>query len=370
MDCQDAAPFRAIAIPRNTALSPDFVSDSAQTESIQAQIQRKSTMKAIVQTEYGSADVLRLENVDRPVVSDNGVLVRVHAAAVHAGDWHLMRGTPFIIRLMFGGLLKPKIRIPGTDIAGRVEAVGQNITAFGPGDEVFGDLSESGFGAFAEYVCTPEKALALKPTNLTFEQAATVPVSALAALQGLRDAGQLQSGQTVLINGASGGVGSFAVQIAKAWGAIVTGVCSPSKAEMVRSLGADHVLDYAQATVPQNRQQYDLIFDAAAYRSVFDYRPVLAPKGTYVLVGGSTARLFQVLLFGPLISKIVGRKVVCLTSKPNPDDLRVLKTLIEAGKIVPYVDQCYSLSEVPLAIRRLEQRQVQGKIAISLRDGS
>jgi NADPH:quinone reductase-like Zn-dependent oxidoreductase len=331
---------------------------------------RNKTMKAIVQTEYGSADVLRLENVDRPVVSDNGVLVRVYGAAVHAGDWHLMRGTPFILRLIFGGLLKPKFRTLGTDMAGQVEAVGKNVTAFKPGDEVFGDLSECGFGTFAEYVCTPEKALALKPTNLTFEEAATVPVSALAALQGLRDSGQLQSGQTVLINGASGGVGSFAVQIAKAWGAMVTGVCSPSKAEMVRSLGADRVIDYTQATVPHNEQPYDLIFDAAAYRSVFDYLPVLAAKGTYVMVGGSTARLFQVMLFGALMSKISGRKMTCLVSKPNSDDLLILKTLIEAGKIVPCIDRCYSLSEVPVAIRRLEQRQVRGKIAIGLqRDG-
>jgi NADPH:quinone reductase-like Zn-dependent oxidoreductase len=335
---------------------------------VQRDNHRNEAMKAIVQTEYGSADVLRLENVDRPVVSDNGVLVRVYGAAVHAGDWHLMRGTPFIIRLIFGGLLKPKFRTLGTDMAGQVEAVGKNVTAFKPGDEVFGDLSESGFGAFAEYVCPPEKALALKPTNLTFEEAATVPVSALAALQGLRDYGQLQPGQTVLINGASGGVGSFAVQIAKAWGAIVTGVCSPNKAEMVRSLGADHVLDYTQATVPQNGQKYDLIFDAAAYRSVFDYLPVLAAKGTYVMVGGSTVRLFQVMLFGGLMSKISGRKMTCLVSKPNSDDLLVLKTLIEAGKIIPYIDQRYSLSEVPVAIRRLEQRQVQGKIAIGLGD--
>jgi NADPH:quinone reductase-like Zn-dependent oxidoreductase len=331
---------------------------------------RNDTMQAIVQTEYGSADVLRLENVDRPIVSDNGVLVRVYGAAVHAGDWHLMRGTPFIIRLIFGGLLKPKIRTLGTDMAGQVEAVGKDVTTFKPGDEVFGDLSESGFGAFAEYVCTPEKALALKPTNLTFEEAATVPVSALAALQGLRDYGQLQSGQTVLIVGASGGVGSFAVQIAKAWGAIVTGVCSPSKAEMVRSLGADYVLDYTQATVLQNRQPYDLIFDTAAYRSAFDYLPVLAAQGTYVLVGGSTVRLFQVMLLGGLMSKISGRKMACLVSKPNSGDLLILKSLIEAGKIVPYIDRRYSLSEVPMAIRRLEQRQVQGKIAIGLEDKS
>lgn len=334
--------------------------------SIQRDNNRNDTMKAIVQTEYGSADVLRVETVDRPIVTDNGVLVRVYGAAIHAGDWHLMRGTPFILRLIFGGILKPKFRTLGTDMAGQIEAVGKDVTAFKPGDEVFGDLSESGFGTFAEYVCTPEQALALKPTNLTFEEAATVPVSALAALQGLRDSGQLQSGQTVLIVGASGGVGSFAVQIAKAWGAVVTGVCSPSKAEMVRSLNADRVLDYAQATVPQNGQKYDLIFDAAAYRSAFDYLPVLAAKGTYVLVGGSTARLFQVMLLGGLMSKISGRKMTCLVSKPNSGDLSVLKTLIEAGQLVPYIDRHYSLSEVPLAIRCLEQRQVQGKIAINL----
>jgi NADPH:quinone reductase-like Zn-dependent oxidoreductase len=198
-------------------------------------------MRAIAQSEYGSPDVLKLVEVDRPVVSDNGVLVRVCGTAVHAGDWHLMRGTPFLIRFIYGGLRKPKIKILGTDMAGEVVAVGKNITLFQPGDRVFGDLSESGFGAFAEYVCVPEKALVLKPANLTFEEAATVPVSALAALQGLRDVGQIHSGQRVLVNGAGGGVGSFAVQIAKVFGAEVTAVCSTNKAEMVRSIGADKV---------------------------------------------------------------------------------------------------------------------------------
>ncbi|MEE3715877.1 NAD(P)-dependent alcohol dehydrogenase [Tumidithrix elongata RA019] len=329
---------------------------------------RKSNdkMSAIVQTEYGSTDVLSLQEVDKPVMSDNGVLVRVHAAAVHAGDWHLMRGTPFLIRFIFGGILKPKIKILGTDVAGRVESVGKDVTQFQIGDEVFGDLTECGFGAFAEYVCATEAVLAFKPTTLSFEEAATVPVSALAALQGLRDYGQIQAGQKVLINGASGGVGSFAVQIAKAFGAEVTAVCSTKKIEMVRSLGADHAIDYTQIDVTKNGRHYDLILDVAAYRSVFDYLPVLKTKGRYVLVGGSTARLFQVLFFGAWISRLSRRQVKCLVSKPNQADLLVLKDLIEAGKITPFIDRRYSLSEVPTAIRHIEERQVMGKIAIRL----
>ncbi len=327
---------------------------------------RKDTMKAIIQTEYGSTDVLSLKEVDKPVVPDNGVLVRVHAASVNASDWHLMRGTPFLSRLMFGGLLKPKIKILGLDVAGQIEAIGKDVTQFKPGDEVFGDLSECGFGAFAEYVCATESALALKPANLSFEEAATVPGAALAALQGLRDYGQIQSGQKVLIKGASGGVGSFAVQIAKALDTEVTAVCSTTKMDMVRSLGADHIIDYTQADVTQTGQRYDLILDAAAYRSVFDYLPILTPKGTYVLVGGSTARLFQVMLLGPWISRISHRTVKCLISKPNQKDLVTLREFIVAGKIVPFINQRYKLSEVPVAIRHLEQRQVMGKVAICI----
>ena len=320
-------------------------------------------MKAIVQTEYGSTQMLSLQEVDKPVVPDNGVLVRVHAASVNAGDWHLMRGTPFLIRLIFGGLLKPKIKILGTDVAGRVEAVGKDVTQFQPGDEVFGSLSECGFGAFAEYVCATEAALVLKPANTSFEEAATVPGAALAALQGLRDFG-LVAGQKVLIVGASGGVGSFAVQIAKALGAEVTALCSTKKIDMVRSLGADCVIDYTQADVTRQGQHYDLIFDAAAYRSVFDYLPALTPEGTYVLVGGSTARFFQVMFLGQWISRLGRRKVKCLALKPDRADLIVLRDLIEAGKISPFIDRRYNLSEVPAAIRYLEQRQVRGKVAI------
>ncbi|BAU16074.1 zinc-binding oxidoreductase (plasmid) [Leptolyngbya sp. NIES-3755] len=325
-------------------------------------------MKAIVQTEYGSPDVLRLAEVDRPALSDSGVLVRVRATAVHAGDWHLMRGEPFFIRLIYGGMRSPKITILGTDMAGEVEAVGKAVTQFKPGDQVFGDLSEAGFGAFAEYVCVPETALVLKPINLTFEEAATIPVSALTALQGLRDIGQIQAGQKVLVKGASGGVESFAVQIAKAFGAEVTGVCSPSKAKMVQEIGADYILDYSRAKTGL-KEQYDLLFDVAAYGSVFEYLPLLKPKGRYVWVGGSIARLFQVMLFGAWMSKISDRRVKSLAQKPTQADLIVLKELIEAGKIRPYVDRCYSLSEIPVAIRAIEQRQVKGKIAISVTDG-
>jgi NADPH:quinone reductase-like Zn-dependent oxidoreductase len=322
-------------------------------------------MKAIVQSEYGPPEVLRLAEIDQPVVQDNDVLVRIQASAVHAGDWHLMRGEPWIVRLMFGGLLKPKIKILGCDVAGQVEAVGAAVTRFQVGDEVFGDVSGCGFGAFAEYVCAREEALVLKPAAVTFEQAATVPTSALAALQGLQLTGQLQPGQKVLINGAAGGVGSFAVQIAKSLGAEVTGVCSTRKVAMVRSLGADHVIDYTQTDFTQTGQQYDLILDVTAYRSVFTCQKALTPTGTYVLVGGSTAYLFLTMLFlGPWISKTSRRKVCVLSSTPNQKDLTILRDFLTDGKISPVIDRCYSLSEVPDAIRYLEQRQVQGKVAI------
>jgi NADPH:quinone reductase-like Zn-dependent oxidoreductase len=251
-------------------------------------------------------------------------------------------------------------------MAGRVEAVGKAVTQFKPSDAVFGDLSESGFGAFAEYVCAAATALVLKPTNLTFEQAATVPASALAALQGLRDVGQIQPKQKVLIHGASGGVGSFAVQIAKAFGAEVTGVCHTQKVDMLRSLGADHIIDYTQQDCTQTGQQYDLILDAAAYRSVTDFLPALTPQGTYVMVGGAPARFFQAMLCGPWISQTTHRHVKCLTSRPNQADLTTLKELIEADKILPAIDRSYPLSQVPTAMHRLEQRQVKGKIVITV----
>ena len=320
-------------------------------------------MKAIVQSEYGSTAVLRLAEVAKPSCADD-VLVRVRAASVNAGDWHLMRGDPFFIRLIFGGLLKPKIRTLGSDLAGQVEAVGKNVTQFQPGDEVFGDLSECGFGAFAEYVCAPAEALVLKPAAVSFEQAAAVSGSAIAALQGLRDHGQVQPGQRVLVNGASGGVGSFAVQIAKGMGAEVTAVCSTSKVDMVKSLNPDHIIDYTKGDVTQTDQQYDLILDAAAYRSVFDYFPTLTPEGTYILIGGSIARLLQAMLLSLWFSKPHHRQIKCLVAKPNQDDLNIIRDLLGGGKIVPVIDRTYRLKEVPAAIRQLEQRQVRGKVVI------
>lgn len=330
---------------------------------MKAAITTAQKMKAIAQSEYGSPDVLRLEEVDRPNVAEDSVLVKVRASAVHAGDWHLMRGTPFLLRFIYGGLRQPQIKILGTDVAGVVAAVGKNVTEFKPGDEVFGDLSESGFGGFAEYVAVPARMLALKPINLNFEQAATLPVSGVTALQGLRDVGQLQAGQRVLIKGASGGVGSFAVQIAKAFGAEVTAMCSPSKIDMVRELGADFVVE---SDTSLKVRHYDLIFDAAAYSSLLNYSPALVRRGKYILVGGSTPRLLQVMLFGFLISKVARRQVKFLVCQPNREDLKVLKEMVESGKLRPYIDRCYPLSEVPAAISYVESRQVRGKVAIAV----
>ncbi|HEY9641903.1 MAG TPA: NAD(P)-dependent alcohol dehydrogenase, partial [Coleofasciculaceae cyanobacterium] len=284
--------------------------------------------------------------------------------SVNAGDRHLMRGTPVIVRLIYGGLRHPKVKILGFDVAGRVEAVGQEVTQFQPGDDVFGDLSACGFGAFAEYVCAAESALVLKPDTISFEDAAAVPGAALTALQGLRDCGHLQPGQKVLINGASSGVGSFAVQIAKALGADVTALCSAKKMDKVRSLGSDQVMDYTQVDVTQSGIDYDLILDVAAYRSVFDYFSILKPGGSYVWVGGSIARLFQILLFGSLISQFSRRRVTALTCTPNQADLHLLKDWLASGAIAPLIDHIYSLDELPSAIGKLEQRQVTGKVVV------
>lgn len=323
-------------------------------------------MRAIAQTEYGGPEVLSLQMVPKPIPGDREVLVRVYAASVSAGDWHLMRGKPLFIRPMFGGVFKPRIQTLGSDMAGIVEAVGPGVTQLQPGDAVFGDLSGCGFGAFAEYVCVPESALVLKPEQVSFEVAAAVPGSALAALQGLRDCGQIQPGQKVLINGASSGVGSLAVQLAKVLGAEVTAVCSGKKMEMVRLLHPDHVVDYTQTDFTKTGQRYDLILDVAAYRSITDYLPALTPKGTYVLVGGATAQFLQGMLLGPLISRLSGRKITCLATKPNQADLLTLRDLLAAGKIAPGLGQRYALSAVPTAIHHLEQRQVMGKAVIDV----
>jgi NADPH:quinone reductase-like Zn-dependent oxidoreductase len=322
-------------------------------------------MKAIVYTHYGSPDVLHLEEVEKPTPKDHEVLVKIHAASANAADWHILRADPFLVRLACG-LLRPKYQILGADIAGRVEAVGRNVTQFQPGDEVFGDLSGGGFGGFAEYVCASEHALALKPVNMSFKEAAAVPLASVTALQGLRDKGQIQSGHKVLINGASGGVGTFAVQIAKSFGADVTGVCSTSKVDMVRSIGADQVIDYTQEDFTKNGQRYDLILAANGNHPISAYKRALSPAGTYVMTGGSNAQLFQAMLLGPMMSLAGRKKMGNVLMKPNKADLVVMKDLLEAGKVIPVIDRTYPLSEVPEAIRYLEEGHARGKVVIMM----
>ena len=317
-------------------------------------------MKAIVYAEYGSPDVLQFKDVEKPAPKDNEVLVKVHAASANPADWHLMRAEPFLARLA-NGLLKPKNTKLGADVAGRVEAIGSNVTRLQVGDDVFGGMPLNELGGFAEYVCAPEELLALKPARMTFEQAAAVPLAAFTALQGLRDKGQIQPGQKVLINGASGGVGTFAVQIAKSFGAEVTGVCSTRNLDMVRSIGADQVIDYTQQDFTQTGQRYDLIFDAVGNRSVSDYKRALSPNGICSVAGfTSLSRLFQIMLLG-------GKKVGMMkTAKANKEDLASIKELLEAGKIVPVIDRCYPLAETAEAIRYLETGHARGKVVITV----
>jgi NADPH:quinone reductase-like Zn-dependent oxidoreductase len=324
---------------------------------------RKDThMKAIVYHKYGSPNVLKLEEIEKPTPQDNEVLVKVHAASVNAADWHILRGKPFLVRLMGFGLLKPKHKILGSDIAGRIEAVGRNVKQLQPGDEVFGNIR----GGFAEYVCAREDALVLKPANISFEEAAAVPIAAVTALRGLRDKGQIQPGQKVLIHGASGGVGTFAVQIAKSFGAEVTAVCSTRNVDMVRSIGADQVIDYTQGDFTQNGQRYDLILAANGYHSISDYKRALRPKGTYVMTGGSMAQLFQALLLGPLISMTGSKKMGNLMAKLNQKDLVCMKELLKADKVVPVIERRYPLSQVADAIRYLEEGHAKGKVVITV----
>lgn len=327
-------------------------------------------MKAIVHNQYGPpVDVLRLEHIDDPVVEDNDVLVRVHAASTNPADWHLVRGEPYIARLSLG-LLKPKDRVPGCDLAGQVEAVGKNVTRLQPGDEVYGSPFGHGLGAFAEYASVPEDQLARKPQNLTFDQAAAVPLAALTALQGLRDHGRIQSGQQVLIIGASGGVGTFAVQIAKALGAEVTGVCSTRNVELVRSIGADHVIDYTKQDFIQHVRRYDLVLQLAGTHSPSAWRRVLTPGGTLLLITGDS----QDRWFGPfgriikalIMSRFVSQNMVSFTVQPNTQDLEFLTELIEAGKLTPVIDRTYSLIEVPEAIRYVERGHARGKVVVAL----
>ena len=319
-------------------------------------------MKAIVCTQYGPPDVLQFTEVAKPTPKDDEVLIKVYAASVNPVDWHFMRGKPLFARLMIGGLLKPKRRILGADIAGRVEAVGRQVKLFQPGDEVFGACR----GAFAEYVCTIEDRLALKPANISFEDAAAVPVAAITALQGLRDQGRIQGGHRVLVDGASGGVGTFAVQIAKSFGAEVTAVCSTRNVDTARSIGTDHVIDYTREDFTKSGQHYDLIIAANAYHSIFDYRRALSQDGIYVFAGGGGAQILQAMLLGPLLSLIGSKKTRFFIAKINQKDLVFLKDLLEAGKVVPVIDRRYPLSEVAGALRYLEEGHAQGKVVITV----
>ncbi len=323
-------------------------------------------MKAAVYSRYGPPDVVQIKDVETPVPNDNEALIKVRAASVNPADWRLMRGSPYIVRMLFG-LRKPSTTQPGrpgVDVAGQVEAVGGNVTRFKPGDEVFGACR----GAFAEYACVSESKLAMKPYNVTFEQAASVPVAALTALQGLRDKGHIQPGQKVLINGAAGGVGTFAVQIAKWFGAEVTGVCSTKNVEMVRAIGADHVIDYTQEDFTRNAQRYDLILDNVGNHSLSACRRVLNPKGIFVIAGGPKKGWIILLrgLKALVLSRFVSHRMLLFIARINTTDLTTMGELMEAEKVTPVIDRRYRLSAVPEAIRYLEEGHARGKVIITM----
>lgn len=325
-------------------------------------------MKAVLYQRYGSPDVLEFTEVEKPTPNADQVLIKIHTAAANPLDWHYMRGAPFFFRFVEMGFPKPKNPKLGADLAGVVEAVGNSVTEFQVGDAVFGDASMIGLGAFAEYICLPANAVALKPARLSFEEAAALPVAALTALQGLRDAGGLQAGHKVLVNGASGGVGSFAVQIAKAMGATVTGVCSTRNLDLVRSIGADAVIDYTRDDFAKTGQQYDLIFDAVGNRSVPDFSRALAPQGRCVVAGFTTLpHLFHILLRGAWAKRTTGKQIGQMgTVKPNQSDLLLLASLADAGKLKPVIDRCYPLAETAEAIRYLETMRARGKVVIGI----
>jgi NADPH:quinone reductase-like Zn-dependent oxidoreductase len=318
-------------------------------------------MKAIVYDEYGSPDVLRFEEIEKPTAGDDEVLIKVRAASINPLDFHYMRGTPHFMRIQ-AGLRRPKDKRIGVDMAGQVEGVGRNVTQFKPGDEVFGVCR----GAFAEYACAKEDKVVLKPANKTFEEAAAVPVAGLTALQGLRDKGRIQRGQKILVDGASGGVGTFAMQVAKSYGAEVTAVCSTGKVDTARAIGAVRVIDYTREDFTKSGQRYDLIFAANAHHSIFDYRSALSEAGIFVMVAGGWAQVFQTLLLGPVVSRIGSKKICFVGAKVKKQDLEDLKELLESGRIVPVIERCYPLSEAAEAVRYLEKGHARGKVVLSV----
>lgn len=328
--------------------------------------QEGTEVKAVVCHKYGSPDVLVLEDVATPTPGDDEVLVRIQAASANALDWRLLKAEPFIIRFVGLGLLTPKHKVLGADIAGVVEAVGKNVQRFAPGDEVFGDIMPTGMGGFAEYVCTREERLAMKPASVSFEDAAAVPVAAVTALQGLRDHGRIQEGHKVLITGAGGGVGTFAVQIAKAFGADVTAVSRTNKQEMLRSLGADRVIDYTLGDPLEDGTQYDIVFDCAAYRSILDYRRALTPEGTYVMVGGPSIRFLQYMCLAPIMAITRGMKMAIFVAETTSQELDRLAKMLEAGTIVPVIGRRHSLSEVPDALRHVAAGHAAGKVVVAM----
>ncbi|MDH5389478.1 MAG: NAD(P)-dependent alcohol dehydrogenase [Gammaproteobacteria bacterium] len=321
-------------------------------------------MKAIVYEKYGSPDVLELKEVEIPALRDNEVLIKVHAASINSWDWDMLTGRPLEYRLFFG-LLKSKNKILGCDIAGRIEAVGSNIKHLQPGDDVFGDLSEGSWGGFAEYVCARENELTLKPAGMTFEEAAATPQAGILALQGLCEKREIKPGQRILINGAGGGVGTFAIQMAKTFGAEVTGVDSAGKLDMISSLGADHVIDYTQQDFTRNGKSYDLILDVKTDRSIFNYRRSLSANGIYVTVGGRTAQILQLVSLGSLISRVGSKKLTLVMHKPNKD-MKVLNELFDSGKVKPVVDRCFPLSETAEAFRYFGEGHFKGKVVITM----
>ena len=320
-------------------------------------------MKAVVYRKYGSPDVLELEDVKKPTPTDDEILIKVHAVSINGSDREGLVGKPLYARI--GGLLKPSHQILGSDIAGRVEFAGKNVKEFKPGDEVFGEIP--GYrGGFAEYVCTSGRTMAPKPASMTFEEAAAIPQAGVIALQGIHEKGRVQPGQKVLINGAGGGVGSFAVQLAKVHGAEVTGVDNSGKLDFMRSLGADHVIDYTREDFTRSGNQYDLVLDVIAHRSVFAYKRALVPNGTYFFVGGSVGVLLQILVFGPWISRTAGKNIRFLAIPQNRKDLISITGICETGKVLPVIDRRYSLSEVPEALRYVAEGRAKGKVVISL----